>query len=125
MIGSQELPRGTGVVPGNWLETLAVDMKLTRFEWRVVAVVLARQPVTAWRVARILRLAYSHVKRAVRELVRWNILTASSEGLRFQSNQGQWGDNRGPATAPGISRNVRTGPSKRVPPPAEPEWIVL
>jgi predicted transcriptional regulator len=127
-LGAEVQPGGARAVPGIWLETLAVDMKLTRFEWRVLAVVLARQPVTAWQVARILGVEYSHVKRAVRELVRWKILSPSPEGLRFQPDKGQWGDHRGPAAAPGVPRNRPPKPSKKpgaIPSPKQEEEVVL
>jgi hypothetical protein len=119
--GTDVLPVGPRTIPGTWLETLAVDMKFTRFEWRVVAVVLARQPVTAWQVARILKVNYSHAKRAARELVRWKILNPSPEGLRFQQNPRLWG----PAMAPGVPRNGSTKPSKKPSAPAEPREVIF
>jgi hypothetical protein len=75
-------------------------MKLTRVEWRVAAVVMAKQPVTAWDVARILGLEYTHVKRAVRELARWNVLTPSPEGLWFQPARDRWDRSTVPSDVP-------------------------
>ena len=107
---------GTRAVPGTWLEALAVAMRMTQLEWRVMAVVLVRQPITAWRLAGLLERKYSHVKRAVRELLRWHILTRSPEGLRFRFEPTAWSLSEDPAGS--RSGTVRppqypaSGPSK-------------
>ena len=65
---------------------------LTRREQLIVRAILrAPTPPTAWTVAKRTRLAYSHVKAAVRTLVYWRILTRTEEGLCFQPDHSQWG----------------------------------
>jgi hypothetical protein len=108
--GTASRNEGTKTVPGTWLGNLAREMKPTRGEWRVVATVLAHEPVSAAQVARWLRLEYTHVKRSVRELVRWNILRPGPDGLRFQPNPDFWR----PAPASRVSRNCQPPPSKKL-----------
>lgn len=102
--------QGPRAIPGTWLESLAARMKLSGVEWRVIALVLAGQPLSAWRIAQRLRLPYTHAKRAARELVRWNVLMGSPEGLRFQPDAGRWE----PATKP------VPGGSEKAPSPKSP-----
>ena len=117
---------GTRSVPGAWLETLAVKMKLTSVEWRVVAFVLARGPVTAWRLAKELRLKYPHAKRAARELVRWRILSPSPEGLRFQPPPAQWEPPVVPAPAPdGHGKPPKKPDAPAAQEPEEEEEVLL
>ena len=69
-----EFPLKTPIVPGDWLEALAV-VKLRRTEWRVIAIVLSSpDPVTASSLAKRFHLDYGLVKRVVRELIGWSIL---------------------------------------------------
>ena len=78
-------------IPGEWLEALAVRVKLRRAEWRVVAIVLcSSSPISASTVAKRLRLDYGLVKRVGRELVLWNILKRTP-GLTFQPDHTRWG----------------------------------
>jgi predicted transcriptional regulator len=87
------------IVRGEWLEALAVRVKLRRLEWRVVAIVLSStDPVTASSLAKRFHVDYGLVKRVVRELIRWNILERTPEGLRFQPDHIGWGPPRPPAT---------------------------
>ena len=77
-------------IPGAWLDALACKVRLSGLEWRVIALVLARQPISARRVAGVLRVHYANAKRTARELVRWDILRPSPEGLRFQPDASRW-----------------------------------
>lgn len=64
------VPYDTTKVRGDWLQNLAVRVKLHRTEWRVVAIVLSSpHPVSASGVAKRLRLDYGLVKRVARELI--------------------------------------------------------
>ena len=118
--------QGTRKVPGTWLETLALHMKLTGAEWRVVALVLASQPLSARRIAQRLRLPYTHAKRAARELVRWNVLRVSPEGLRFQSDPEVWGQKAEPDTMPAARQRPSKKPgSVRGPVPDSPKEMVF
>lgn len=93
--------QGTLMVPGVWLQSLALHVKLYRSEWRVLAIVLTSPgPVSARQVAKRLGLAYNPVKRSVRGLAAWNILERSPEGLTFQADTTRWGP---PAFPPGKS----------------------
>jgi len=88
-------------VPAQWLEALAVRVKLHRLEWRVLAIVLSSPvPVTAPSLAKRFHLDYGLVKRVVRELIGWNILERSPSGLQFQPDHTRWG----PPAAPGPRR---------------------
>jgi len=85
----------TPMVPGDWLEALAVRVKLRRTEWRMIAIVLSSpDPVTASSLAKRFHLDYGLVKRVVRELIRWNILERSPSGLQFQPDHTRWGPPR-------------------------------
>src|SRR5438445_5919285 len=54
--------------PAQWLEALAVRVKLHRLEWRVLAIVLSSPvPVTAPSLAKRFHLDYGLVKRVVRD----------------------------------------------------------
>ena len=87
----------TPLVSGEWLGALAVRVKLHRTEWRVLAIVISSpNPVSASGVARRLRLDYGLVKRVVRELISWNVLERTPEGLRFQPDHTRWGPPRPP-----------------------------
>src|SRR5262245_31727039 len=89
-------PRGTlaatgvSAVPGDWLDSLAVTMKLTALEWRIVASVMARGPVTVFTLAKLLRLDYTLAKQGVRSLATWNIVTRTPAGLVFQPDPKGW-----------------------------------
>ena len=92
---AQMVPCDTTKVRGDWLQNLAVHVKLHRTEWRVVAIVLSSpNPVSASSVAKRLHLDYALVKRVVRELAQWNILERTPEGLRFQPDHARWGPPR-------------------------------
>ncbi len=85
----------TPMVPGDWLEALAVRVKLRRTEWRMIAIVLSSpDPVTASSLAKRFHLDYGLVKRVVRELIRWSILERTPAGLRFQPDHTRWGPPR-------------------------------
>jgi len=89
------VPYDTTKVRGDWLQNLAVRVKLHRTEWRVVAIVLSSPyPVSASSVAKRLGLDYSLVKRVVRGLARWQILERTPAGLRFQLDHTRWGPPR-------------------------------
>ncbi len=107
--------RGTKAVPGAWLEDLASELNLSGMEWRVVALVLAAGPVTAHQVAKSLRRNYAHVKRAVRELLRWRVLQRTSEGIVFQSDSNLWG----PPVVP-VRRSAHLGPPPKMGGPIRP-----
>ena len=93
-----EFPLKTPIVPGDWLEALAV-VKLRRTEWRVIAIVLSSpDPVTASSLAKRFHLDYGLVKRVVRELIGWSILERTPAGLRFQPDHTRWGPPRPPST---------------------------
>ena len=90
-----EFPPKTSIVPGEWLEALAVLVKLRGAEWRMIAIVLSSpDPVTASSLAKRFHLDYSLVKRVVRELIGWNILERSPAGLQFQPDHTRWGPPR-------------------------------
>src|SRR5437870_10571574 len=60
-------------------------------EWRiVVAVLISSRPVSARELALGLRLDYGFVKRIVRGLVAWRILSATPEGLSVQPDATRW-----------------------------------
>ncbi len=81
-------------IPREWLEALAVRVKLHRSEWRVLAIVISSpEPTSAANIAKRLRLDYGLVKRVVRELVRWNLLERRP-GLTFQPDHTRWGPPR-------------------------------
>ena len=91
---AQMVPCDTTKVRGDWLQNLAVHVKLHRTEWRVVAIVLSSpNPVSASSVAKRLRLDYGLVKRVARELILWNILERTA-GLTFQPDHTRWGPPR-------------------------------
>ena len=91
---------------------------------------LARQPISARRVASVLRVHYANAKRTARELVRWDILRPSPEGLRFQPEAQRWElpervfepppsasptteqAGGGPPAAPAVTASRRSKPSK-------------
>ena len=84
-------PAGPILVPAVWLRNVAFGLKLSGVEWRILSVVLAApRPLTTRRIAKILRLEYSHAKRAVRGLVAANILERSPQGLSFQPDYKRW-----------------------------------
>jgi hypothetical protein len=86
-------------VPGEWLDALAVRVKLHRLEWRVLALTLsAPSPVSASAIAKRLGVDYGLVKRVVRELARWNILERVPTGVKFQPDHTRWGPPRVPST---------------------------
>ena len=78
-------------VPRAWLRALAIALTLPPTESRVVLLILGMpRPRSAWRIAKVLNLRYSHTKRAVRSLVAWNILQRSADGLVFQPDYRLW-----------------------------------
>ena len=88
---AEESVGGTVMVPGDQLEALALDVKLLRAEWRVLALVLAAPgPVSARQLAKSLGTAYGPIKRTVRALVAWSILERTPKGLLFQPDAEQW-----------------------------------
>ncbi len=91
--GEPPLPREVTIaVRGEWLEALAVRVRLYRVEWRVLAIVLSSpRPVSASSVAKRLRLDYCLVKRVVRDLEAWGILERTPAGLRFEPDHTRWG----------------------------------
>ncbi len=94
-----EIKKSTGpiLVPGVWLQNIAVGLRLSGVEWRILSLVLAApRPLTTRRIAKYLRLEYSHAKRAARALTAWNIIQRSADGLVFQPDFRLWED-------PGIS----------------------
>ena len=67
----------TAVTPihGQWLEALALRVRLNGVEWRVLAILLASPRQLTARVLTVrLRLDYALVKRTVRVLIGWKIL---------------------------------------------------
>jgi hypothetical protein len=82
---------GPILVPGVWLSNIAVGLRLSGVEWRILSLVLARaRPLTTRRIAKSLKLEYTHAKRAVRSLIAWKILLRSADGLVFQPDHRQW-----------------------------------
>ena len=89
-----EMKKSTGpiLVPGVWLSNIAVGLRLSGVEWRILSLVLAMpRPLTTRRVAKYLRLEYTHAKRAVRALMVSSILERSPRGLSFQPDYKRWG----------------------------------
>jgi hypothetical protein len=83
--------KGPNLVPGRWLANLAVGLRLSGVEWRIVSLVLAvPRPLTTRRAAKYLRLEYTHAKRGVRSLIAWRILQRSAGGLVFQPDYRLW-----------------------------------
>jgi predicted transcriptional regulator len=88
-----EIKKSTGpiLVPGVWLRNIAVGLRLSGVEWRILSFVLAApRPLTTRRIAKSLRLEYTHAKRAVRALTAWKILQRSADGLVFQPDYRLW-----------------------------------
>jgi predicted transcriptional regulator len=88
-----ELKKSTGpiLVPGVWLSNIAVGLRLSGVEWRIVSLVLAApRPFTTRRIAKSLKLEYTHAKRAVRSLIAWKILQRSPAGLVFSPDYHLW-----------------------------------
>ncbi len=84
-------PTGPVLVPGVSLTNLAIGLRLSGVEWRILSLVLAApRPLTTRRIAKYLRLEYSHAKRAVRSLQRWHVLQRSPKGLAFQPDYHLW-----------------------------------
>ena len=92
---TQEDAEAATTVPSEWLEALALRVRLHRTEWRVLALVVSSpRPVSASSVAKRLRLDYGLVKRVVREVARWNMVERTSAGLAFQPDHTRWGPPR-------------------------------
>ncbi len=89
---TQRLSTQGGVsVSGDVLVPLLHRVRLNGSEWRiVVAVLISSRPVSARELALGLRLDYGFVKRIVRGLVAWRILSATPEGLSFQPDATRW-----------------------------------
>ena len=88
-----EVKRSTGpiLVPGVWLRNIAVGLRLSGIEWRILSLVLAApRPLTTRRIAKSLRIEYTHAKRAVRSLIACKILQRSADGLVFQPDYHLW-----------------------------------
>jgi len=85
--------KGPNPVPRVWLANLAVGLRLSGVEWRILSLVLAMpRPLTTRRIAKYLRLEYTHAKRGVRSLIAWKILQRSPDGLVFQPDYRLWED---------------------------------
>src|SRR5262245_31224458 len=104
---------GIRPVPGAWLDSLAVEMKLSPVEWRITALVMAHGPITVYDLAQRLGLSYALAKRAARGLARWSILTRSPEGLIFQPESKGWQfrGKGGPARTPSTTREPSRPPA--------------
>jgi len=103
--------KGPNLVPGRWLANLAFGLRLSGVEWRIVSLVLAvARPLTTRRIAKYLRLEYTHAKRGVRSLIAWKILQRSPDGLVFQSDYRLWGDPTS-QSSDGIATGTNVGPS--------------
>jgi len=89
---TQRLSTQGGVsVSGDVLVPLLHRVRLNGSEWRiVVAVLISSRPVSARELALGLRLDYGFVKRIVRGLVAWRILSATPEGLSVQPDATRW-----------------------------------
>ena len=89
---TQRLSTQGGVsVSGAVLVPLLHRVRLNGSEWRiVVAVLISSRPVSARELALGLRLDYGFVKRIVRGLVAWRILSATPEGLSVQPDATRW-----------------------------------
>src|SRR2546426_901678 len=88
MVGLQ----GGVSVSGDVLVPLLHRVRLNGSEWRiVVAVLISSRPVSARELALGLRLDYGFVKRIVRGLVAWRILSATPGGLSVQPDATRWG----------------------------------
>src|SRR5439155_17361108 len=98
---TQRLSTQGGVsVSGDVLVPLLHRVRLNGSEWRiVVAVLISSRPVSARELALGLRLDYGFVKRIVRALVAWRILSATPEGLSFQPDATRWAAAAAPAGA--------------------------
>lgn len=82
----------SSMIPGAFLEALATRLRLHRTEWRIVALILAAPgPVSARAIAKRLGIAYSPVKRSVRDLIAWRILERVPTGIVFQPDPAKWG----------------------------------
>jgi len=123
---TQRLSTQGGVsVSGDVLVPLLHRVRLNGSEWRiVVAVLISSRPVSARELALGLRLDYGFVKRIVRGLVAWRILSATPEGLSFQPDATRWaaapagGRQRGsPTAADARPRRPRMVASEVGPPP--------
>ncbi len=80
------------LVPGDALVPLLHRVRLNGSEWRmdVVAVLISSRPVSARQIALPPGFDYGFVKRIVRGLVAWRILTATPKGLSFQPDATRW-----------------------------------
>jgi hypothetical protein len=105
-------PTGARPVPGDWLTSLAITMKLTALEWRITALAMARGPISVFAIAKTLRLHYTLAKRGAQSLVTWNLVTRSPEGLVFQPDPKRW--ERGTQATPIRSPAAPQGPSSRL-----------
>ena len=105
---------GARTVPGDWLTSLAMIMKLGAVEWRIAGLVMATGPISVFAVAKNLRKDYTQAKRAARSLAAWRIVRRTPAGLVFQGEPEAWKrgthrtplGRRGPAkvgTAPAIA----------------------
>lgn len=122
MIRDTNVAEGLRMIPAAWLDTVAVNMKVTGVEWRVLALVIAAGPLPATSIAARLRMRYTNAKRAVRELVRCQLVTRMADGVMFQPDSERWGSRATPATRPSI-----TGPSNahRLPVPYDDEEVTV
>jgi hypothetical protein len=93
-------PETSGVVsvPGDQLDSLTTRLRLNGVEWRItLSILISPGPVSARCVATHLKLDYGLVKRVVRDLVAWQILERTADGLQFQPDPACW-------KRPGIAR---------------------
>jgi hypothetical protein len=80
-------PETSGVfsVPGDQLDSLTRRVRLNGAEWRItLSILISPGPVSARSFATHLKLDYGLVQRVVRDLVAWQILERTVDGLQFQ-----------------------------------------
>jgi len=114
---TQRLSTQGGVsVSGDVLVPLLHRVRLNGSEWRiVVAVLISSRPVSARELALGLRLDYGFVKRIVRGLVAWRILSATAGGLVLSAGRDAVGG-RARGRAPALITDAHPFPAAcRVP----------
>ena len=122
--GATSSENGNHAVPGDWLDSLAREMKLSGLEWRLAALVMAHGPISVYAIAKALRVDYTLAKRAARGLATWNVVTRSPEGLTFQSEPKAW--KRGTHRTPlGRRRPAKVGTAPAVASPPVDQEIEL
>ncbi len=77
--------------PAVAIRNVAIGLRLSGVEWRIVAVVIASpRPLSAGRIARLLSLEYAHAKRSIRALTAWRVVQRSAGGIAFQPDYRLW-----------------------------------